>query len=167
MITDTAANSGQEWVTGMKLRRQQLIIKIIEEKPIATQEELTQELRSRGIVTTQATVSRDIKELQLIKTPAEGNSYIYTHPKRQIDAPKIQDRLRRLFQDAVIRLDFSDNLIVIHTLPGAAQGVCSAIDQSEWPEVIGSVAGDDTILIVVKPSDAVPQVMDRFESLLE
>lgn len=151
----------------MKLRRQQLILEIIEAKPIATQDELAQELRSRGIYATQATISRDIKELQLIKIPTGVDSYRYARPQKQQDSPRIFDRLRRLFHDSVVSIDHSENLVVIHTLPGAAQGVASAIDQMGWQEVIGTVAGDDTIIVVVKPRELVLEVVERFESLLE
>lgn len=150
----------------MKLRRQQLILEIIESKPITTQEELAQELRTRGIPTTQATISRDIKELQLVKVPAGGDVYRYARPQQQLDSPRSQERLRRLFQDAVVNVDFSENIIVVHTLPGAAQGVASAIDQVGWQEIIGTVAGDDTIFVIVKPREIVMQVVERLESLL-
>lgn len=152
----------------MKLRRQQLILEIINEQPIMTQEEMANALRVRGVRTTQATISRDIKELQLVKTPAGGDAYRYTKPQGgQPDLTRLYERLRRLFQEAVVKYDFSDNLIVIHTLPGAAQGVASALDQSGWREIIGTVAGDDAILVVVKPKEAVKELVERFESLLK
>ncbi len=150
----------------MKLRRQQLILEIIESKPITTQEELAQELRNRGIPTTQATISRDIKELQLVKVPTAGDVYRYARPQQQLESPRSQERLRRLFQDAVVNIDFSENIIVVRTLPGAAQGVASAIDQVGWREIIGTVAGDDTIFVIVKPREIVMQVVERLESLL-
>lgn len=153
-------------VDNMKLRRQQLILEIIESKPITTQEELAQELRNRGIPTTQATISRDIKELQLVKVPTAGDVYRYARPQQQLELPRSQERLRRLFQDAVVNVDFSENIIVVHTLPGAAQGVASAIDQVGWREIIGTVAGDDTIFVIVKPREIVMQVVERLESLL-
>lgn len=152
----------------MKLRRQQLILEIINEKPIMTQEELGNALGAKGISTTQATISRDIKELQLVKTPAGGDSYRYVKPQGGApDQNRLNERLRRLFKESVVKYDFSGNLIVIHTLPGAAQGVASALDQSGWREVIGTVAGDDAILAVVKPSEAVLALMERIESLLK
>jgi transcriptional regulator of arginine metabolism len=151
----------------MKLRRQQLILEIIEEKPIATQEELAKELRARGIKATQATISRDIKELQLVKIPAGKDSYRYARPGQQIDLHRAQDRLRRIFQDSVTGIDYCENLVIVKTLPGGAQSVASAIDQVNWKEVIGTVAGDDTILIVVKPKEKVTVVVERLKSLLE
>ncbi len=151
----------------MKLRRQELILEIIAEKPVATQEELALELRARGIRATQATISRDIKELQLVKIPTGDDSYRYARPLQQLETPRVVERLRRVFQDAVVSLDYSENLIIIHTLPGAAQSTASTIDQAGWREIIGTVAGDDTILVVVKPRELVLQVVERLESLLE
>ncbi len=152
----------------MKLLRQQLIMEIINEIPIITQEDLANALRAKGIHATQATLSRDIKDLQLVKTPVGGDSYRYAKPQGgQPDPARIHDRLRRLFQEAVVKYDFSGNLVVIHTLPGAAQGVASALDQSGWREIIGTVAGDDAILVVVKPAEEVPELMKKLESLFK
>jgi transcriptional regulator of arginine metabolism len=152
----------------LKLRRQQLILEIINENLIMTQEELSNALRVRGIRATQATISRDFKDLQLVKTPAGGDSYRYAKPQGgQPDPGRIYERLRRLFQEAVVNYDFSGNLIVIHTLPGAAQGVASALDQSGWREIIGTVAGDDTILLVVKPAEVMPELTIKLESLFK
>ncbi|MDN5375375.1 MAG: transcriptional regulator of arginine metabolism [Thermacetogenium sp.] len=149
----------------MKLRRQQMILEIIEEKSIATQEELAEELLARGIKTTQATISRDIKELQLVKVPVGPNVYRYARP-HNLEPPRSNERLRRLFRENVVKVDFSENLVLIRTLPGAAQGVASALDHAGWKEIIGTVAGDDTILVIVKPRDVVVQVVERLESLL-
>lgn len=155
----------REEVISLKPRRQQMILEIIEERPITTQEELARELLARGIKTTQATISRDIKELQLVKVPVGPELYRYARPQR-LEPPRNYDRLRRLFRENVAKVDFSENLVLIRTLPGAAQGVASAIDHSGWKEIIGTVAGDDTILIIVKPRDVVGQVVERLESLL-
>jgi transcriptional regulator of arginine metabolism len=142
-----------------------MILEIIEEKPIATQEELAEELLARGIKTTQATISRDIKELQLVKVPVGPNVYRYAQPHK-LEPPRSNERLRRLFRENVVKVDFSENLVLIRTLPGAAQGVASALDHAGWKEIIGTVAGDDTILVIVKPRDVVVQVVERLESLL-
>ncbi|GFN23334.1 MAG: arginine repressor [Thermoanaerobacteraceae bacterium] len=148
-----------------KAERQQLILSIIGEKPIETQGQLLQELRARGLEVTQATVSRDIKELGLIKVPAGQNSYRYAPPPEE-RRPNPYLRLQRLFQDSVAKVDFSENLILIRTLPGTAHAVASCIDQIEWPEIIGTVAGDDTILVIIKPKDAVPAIFQRFITML-
>lgn len=149
----------------MKLRRQQMILEIIKEKMITTQEELAEELLNRGIKTTQATISRDIKELQLVKVPVGPDSYRYAQPQ-QVGPPQSDERLRRLLKENMVKMDFSENLVLIRTLPGAAQAVASAIDHAGWKDVIGTVAGDDTLLLIVKPRDVVEQVVERLESLL-
>ncbi|MDK2986394.1 MAG: transcriptional regulator of arginine metabolism [Clostridia bacterium] len=149
----------------MKIKRQKRILEIIKKNPIETQEELAKELKMEGFSVTQATVSRDIKELGLIKVP-EGNIYRYAAPT----APN-QDynyaRMVRLFQDSVVNIDHSGNLIVIKTIEGTANAVAFCIDRAEWDEVIGTIAGDDTILIIVKPAEKVDAVLKRFNELLE
>lgn len=148
-----------------KVARQRLILGIITEKPVSTQWQLTQELKKRGLKVTQATVSRDIKELGLIKIPFGDNRYRYAlPPEDRRSNPYL--RLERLFQDSVVKIDFSENLVVVRTLPGTAHAVASCIDQVEWPEIIGTVAGDDTILVIVKPKEAVTGILDRFHALL-
>ncbi|HHV34488.1 MAG TPA: arginine repressor [Syntrophomonadaceae bacterium] len=149
----------------MKLRRQKAILEIIEEKPITTQSQLAEELLKRGIKTTQATISRDIKELHLVKVPIGPDSYRYAKPQ-QVDTPQSYERLRRLFRENVVKYDYSENLILIQTLPGAAHNVAFAIDHSGWKELLGTVAGDDTILMIIKPRDAVRQIMERIDELL-
>jgi transcriptional regulator of arginine metabolism len=149
----------------MKLRRQRIILEIIDEKPITTQSQLAEELLERGIKTTQATISRDIKELHLIKVPFGPESYRYARPQ-QMDPPQSFERMRRLFRENVVKHDFSENLILIKTLPGAAHNVAFAIDNSGWKELLGTVAGDDTILIIIKQRDAVCQVMERIDQML-
>lgn len=149
----------------MKLRRQQAILEIIEEKAITTQRELAEELLARGIKTTQATISRDIKELHLVKVPIGPGSYRYARPQ-QVDPPQSYERLRRLFRENVVKHDYSENLILIRTLPGAAHNVAFAIDHSGWEELLGTVAGDDTILLIIKQRDAVGKVIKRIDEML-
>jgi len=150
----------------VKIQRQKKIIEIISQKQIQTQIELAAELRSAGFKVTQATVSRDIKELSLIKAPAGKNTVRYilpgTPPLAQSD-----NRLKRLFKDSVVSVDYSENLIVIKTLPGEAQGVASAVDRAGWPEIIGTVAGDDTILAIIKPKRYLPVLLKRFNQLVK
>ena len=149
----------------MKSRRQHKILEIIRHQHVETQGELSSELKKCGYEVTQATVSRDIKELGLVKTPCENNEFYYALPGES-RLPRSEERIKRLFQDSVIGLDASENLIVIKTNPGGAQGVASAIDLAGWDEVIGTVGGDDTILVVVKPKEASGTVMKRFADLI-
>lgn len=148
----------------VKLIRQKKIIEIISSGPVETQEQLVRELVGAGFEVTQATVSRDIKDLGLVKKPLNGGRTRYSLPESPAPQNR-EDRLKRLFAGSVQWLDRSENLLVVKTLPGEAQGVASAIDQSRWPEIIGTVAGDDTILVVVKPSSAAKDVLERMRKL--
>ena len=148
----------------MKIRRQMKILELIEREEIGTQEELAEKLRQSGFDVTQATVSRDIKELRLIKVPTGDHTYRYAAP-REPQPANLQERLKRMFRDSATSIDFSENLLVIRTLPGNAMALASVIDGSNWPEIIGTVGGDDTILVIVKPREAVDAVVQRFESL--
>lgn len=150
----------------MKSIRHARIKDIIDTQAIETQEELAEALRRRGIEVTQATVSRDIKELMLIKVPTSGGDYRYAFPAEQ-NVAFSQSRLERAFQESVVAMDFSLNLIVIRTPPGLAQAVASVIDNARWSDILGTVAGDDTICVIVKPPEAVNDVMDRFRTLMQ
>jgi transcriptional regulator of arginine metabolism len=149
----------------MKASRHARIKEIIENQAIETQEELAEALRKKGIEVTQATVSRDIKELMLIKIPTGEGRYRYAFPPEQ-NIIFSQSRLERAFQDSVTAMDQSLNIIVIRTVPGMAQAVAYAVDSTKWPEIIGTVGGDDTIFIVVKPPEAAGSVLARFRALL-
>jgi transcriptional regulator of arginine metabolism len=150
----------------VKTERHARIKEIVENRSIQTQEELADELRKIGIEVTQATVSRDIKELMLIKVPAADGESRYALPSEH-NAVFSQSRMERTFQDAVVAIDYSLNLIVLKTMPGTAQAVAYTIDTVKWPEIIGTVAGDDTICVIVKPPEAVANVMARFLSLMD
>ncbi|WP_347487557.1 arginine repressor [Desulfoscipio sp. XC116] len=148
----------------MKTWRHKKILELIKEKEISTQEDLVAVLQNAGFLVTQATVSRDIKELGLIKVPGNSGISRYTVPGEPMN-PRNEDRMKRLFRDSVVSLDYSENLIIIKTLPGEAQGVASTIDNASWPEVIGTVAGDDTILIVIKPKKMTHAIIKKFIAL--
>lgn len=149
----------------MKVRRQMKILELINSRPIETQEELAELLSQSGFEVTQATVSRDIKELRLIKVPTGQDRYRYALPP-ELPKGTIEPRLRRIFRESVISMDSSENLIVVKCLPGSAQAVGSAIDSLDWEDIIGTVAGDDTILVVVKQKEKVPEVLKGFEQLM-
>ena len=149
----------------MKNQRHKKILEIVEVEHIETQEEIAEELRRQGFDVTQATVSRDIKELRLIKVPAGDGTYRYSAPGDR-SAVLNADRMKRFFRDSVVYTDSSENLIVIKCLPGTAQAVAALIDSAAWPEVIGTVAGDDTIMAVIKPKSAVGKVMRQLSALM-
>ena len=149
----------------MKSKRHKRILELIKLEPIGRQEELAERLEKEGMRVTQATISRDIKELQLVKT-ARGEGYAYSLPKGQAPMQDLS-RLRRIFRDAVLRITESENLVVIHTLPGNANSVCSLLDGAEWDEYLGAVAGDDTIIVVAKSREHLRTMMERMQSMLD
>lgn len=149
----------------MKALRHSKIKEIVERYVIETQEELAEALSKHGIEITQATVSRDIKELMLIKVPTGDGRYRYAFPPEQ-NIVLSQARMERTFHDSIVTIDYSQNIVVLRTLPGTAQAVAYTIDYVKWPEIIGTVAGDDTIFVLVKPIEAVPQVIAKFQSLM-
>jgi transcriptional regulator of arginine metabolism len=148
----------------VKARRQAKILELVRTRVIETQEELAAALAAEGIPVTQATISRDIKELQLTKVPMPDGRYRYALPEEPGAAAG--ERWRRIFREAVLTIDHSGNLVVIKSLPGTAQGVAAAIDHAGWPEMIGTVAGDDTVIVVVKPADATGEVAERLKGLM-
>ncbi|NLG37263.1 MAG: arginine repressor [Clostridiales bacterium] len=149
----------------MKNRRQMMIQSIIDRTQIETQEELANELRKRGLTVTQATISRDINELRLVKIAGEDGRHYYA-PSRQPSQP-IGDRLLRIFVDSVLSISAAGNLIVIKTTSGAANGAAEAVDTLEWPEILGTIAGDNTILIVLTDSKAALDTVAKFEEFLK
>ena len=149
----------------MKATRHARIREIIEHNVIETQEDLAMALKKQHIVVTQATVSRDIKELMLIKVPTGDGRYRYAYPTDK-ELIYSKNRMLNLFRDSVISLNYSENIIVVKTLPGAANAVASTLDYAKWPEIIGTVAGDDNILVVIKPISAVEDIMRRLRDML-
>ncbi len=143
--------------------RQNAIKDIIEAKEIATQEELTEELRLRGFSTTQATVSRDINELGLVKIAGKTRKFKYA-----FDTPKpaIGNKIANIFKESVISIDSSLNLIVIKTSEGSANGAAFFLDKLHMSEILGTISGDDTILIIAKSIDNVPYIMDTLKEYL-
>ena len=150
----------------MKTERHRKILEIIQRDIIETQEELAAELKQQGFQVTQATVSRDIKELRLVKAASGADRYRYALPGEGIfsGAPR---KIHWIFRDSVTHIDYSENIVVVKTTPGAAQPVALAVDNEGWDEVIGTVAGDDTVMVIVKPKSAVNAVLDRFSSYLK
>lgn len=150
----------------MKRYRYSKIKEIVKNKAIETQEELAAALLEEGIEVTQATVSRDIKELMLIKVPTGDGHYRYAlAPDNNVILSK--SRITRLFQDSVLNIDSAYNQIVVHTLPGSAQSVTFAIDNAKWPEVMGTISGDDTLLILTKTVEEVSVVVERLHSFMK
>jgi transcriptional regulator of arginine metabolism len=142
------------------------IIDIIEKEDIETQEDLAVSLKKHGMEVTQATVSRDIKELRLFKVLGKNSKYKYSLPKFQDDTA-INDKFVRVFKDSLVSMDSAENIIVLKTLTGSAQGAAAAIDTLDWEEIVGTIAGDDTIMVIIRNKDKVPLVLERFNRLIE
>ena len=149
----------------MKAKRQALIREIVENQSIQTQEELADALREHGMVVTQATVSRDIKEMHLLKVLSEEGGYRYATMDKSEQG--MNERLIRMLSDSVVDMSSANNLIVIHTLPGSAHVAGEAVDSLRWPEVLGTIAGDNTILVIVRTNEEVDTVMKRFHSIIK
>lgn len=146
----------------MKMTRHAKIKEIIDKNKIETQEDLAAALRSEGIEVTQATVSRDIKELMLVKVPDANGHYHYAYPKEH-NMLLTPGRLERTFQDSIVSVKATDNMVVVRTLPGTAQAVAYAIDYMKWPEILGTIAGDDTVFIAVANKEGIGILMHRFK----
>ena len=131
----------------MKTRRHAKILDIINNIAVETQEELQDHLRQAGYAVTQATVSRDIKELRLIKSPVRGGGYRYTTAKGGHEP--ISAKFHSIFGGSVVRVQYAQNIGVVHCLPGMAQAACAAMDSLHWDQVIGTLAGDDTFICIV------------------
>jgi transcriptional regulator of arginine metabolism len=147
-----------------KGQRHVKIREIITGNEIDTQDELVDRLRNEGYNVTQATVSRDIKELHLVKVPMQDGRYKYSLPSDQRVNPL--NKLRRTLKDSFISIDFADHLIVMKTMPGNANAVGALIDNLDWEEIMGTICGDDTILIICRSKEYSPVISDRFLEML-
>ena len=149
----------------MKQLRQRAIRDLIEQRTIRTQQELAAALRERGFRATQATISRDVAELGLGKGSREGRP-AYVLPPRLRDAEVSgEDRLRRLLQGVPADVRTAGLLLIVRTLPGSAHAIAAAIDRTRWPEVVGSIAGDDTVFVAAPDRSALRRLHDRVVAL--
>ena len=148
----------------MKIARHAKILELIENKEIETQEELAEELKTCGFNITQATVSRDIKELRLIKTLSDTGKYKYSTIKPHDS--DLADRHVKVFVDSALKIDYAINIVVMKTIPGAAQGAAAAIDALDWPEVVGTIAGDDTIFVLARDEKNAVEIMEKLKKLM-
>ena len=151
----------------MKQARQRAIRDLVAQRPIRTQQELAAVLRERGFRTTQATISRDVAELGLIKAVRDG-MMAYALPPRLIEAETSgEDRLRKLLMDLPLEIHDAGVLLVLRTLPGSAHAVAAALDRARWPEVAGSIAGDDTVFVAIPDRASLQRVKRRLVRLSE
>ncbi|WP_018923834.1 transcriptional regulator AhrC/ArgR [Salsuginibacillus kocurii] len=140
------------------------IRELITDNDIETQDGLVDQLRKAGYNVTQATVSRDIKELHLVKVPMMDGRYKYSLPADQRFNPL--QKLKRTLMDSFVSIDRAEHLIVMKTLPGNAHAIGSLVDNLDWPEIMGTICGDDTILIICREQDQSDGVADRFLEML-
>ena len=149
----------------MKRARQAEILNIIQAVDVETQEQLLDELKARGFSATQATISRDIKELRLVKE-LSGGGYRYASSERKGLADS-DARLRNIFKEGVTSVDRAQNIVVVRTMPGLASAACSALDSIEIPGMVGSLAGDDTGILIMRDNDAAERFNQEVHKLLK
>ncbi|HHV60435.1 MAG TPA: arginine repressor [Clostridiaceae bacterium] len=149
----------------MKYNRHAKILEIIENNVIRTQEEIAEKLKEMGMEVTQATISRDIKELRLIKVMNEDGRYVYA-PFNQAENT-LSSKLMTILTQSFVSCDYTNNMIIMKTLSGMAQAAASAIDALNWPEIVGTIAGDDTIMIVCRAEKIAEEISNKFNRMID
>ena len=149
----------------MKKKRQEAMLEIIDKYELSTQDELLQKLRDFGFEATQATVSRDIKELRLVKTMGNNGQYKYAVTRTESD--ELISKFRSIFVQSVVSADYAGNTIVIRCYTGMAQAACAAFDSMQWDGLVGTLAGDDTIFALCRTEGYASKMKDAIKRLIE
>jgi len=149
----------------MKAQRQAKIMEIISTTNVETQEQLLAALQEAGINSTQATISRDIKELRIVKELTSFGTYRYTTSARELPST-FSARLNAIFRECVTGFDYAQNIIVIHTLPGLANAAASALDTMNMSVILGTIAGDDTVFVVMRDNNSAAAFCGEIKSLM-
>ena len=149
----------------MKNNRQAMILEIISQENIETQEQLLAKLQERGINSTQATISRDIKQMHLIKQPAGQGVYKYAVSDNR-NRLNFAEKLRTIFRESITSIDYAQNIVVIKTMPGLASAACSALDNMDLTYMVGSLAGDDTAFLLMKDPEAAETFCEEIKEML-
>jgi len=149
----------------MKSQRQAKIVEIVSTRDVETQEQLLEALQQAGFYSTQATISRDIKELRIVKELTKYGTYRYTSSVKEMPG-SFSGRLNAIFKECVTGFDFAQNLVVIHTIPGLAGAAASAVDSMGMSFVLGTIAGDDTVMLVMRDLDAAAVFCSELRELL-
>ena len=149
----------------MKSQRQAKIMEIISTQNVETQEQLLDALREAGFYSTQATISRDIKELRIVKELTSLGTYRYTTTQGEVTGT-FSSRMNTIFRECVTGFDYAQNMVVIHTLPGLASAAGSAIDAMSMSIIFGTIAGDDTVFVVMRDSNAAAAFCGEIKNLL-
>ena len=150
----------------MKANRQKKLLELIAEKSIETQEQLLKELHDCGYKSTQATVSRDIKELRIIKTLDGLGGYRYSVPHKN-EGEKFDARFRVIFRECVTSMDYAQNLVVVKTMPGLGAAAGANIDALHMPTVVGTLSGDDTTLVIMRDSESAMDFCEEIRKMIE
>nr|WP_325178839.1 arginine repressor [uncultured Oscillibacter sp.] len=149
----------------MKNDRQAMILEIIAQENIETQEQLLTRLQARGFQCTQATISRDIKQLHLMKEPVGQGVYKYAVSGNRTTL-NVAAKLRTIFRECIVSIDYAQNIVVVKTMPGLANGACSALDNMDMNDIVGSLAGDDTALLVMRNTEAAELLCQEIKDML-
>ncbi|MEY8389044.1 arginine repressor [Oscillospiraceae bacterium 38-13] len=149
----------------MKNNRQAMVLEIISQENIETQEQLLKRLSERGVQCTQATISRDIKQLHLVKEPVGQGVYKYAVSGNRTKL-NVAAKLRTIFRECIVSIDCAQNIVVVKTMPGLANGACSALDNMEMNDIVGSLAGDDTALLVMRNTEAAELLCQEIKDML-
>ena len=150
----------------MKNARQDEIVKIIQSLEIETQDQLLEVLRARGFSTTQATISRDIKDLRMVKELTASGGYRYAMSDRKSSSAS-DTRLRNIFKEGVVSAEVAQNIVVVRTMPGLASAACSALDGMDIEGMVGSLAGDDTGILIMRDNASAQQFVGEIHKLLK
>ncbi len=148
----------------MKPGRQNAILEIIAEKDIETQNQLMQELAARGVKSTQATLSRDIKDMRLVKELGPSGNYRYVVAAKT-ETADLDMRLKKILRESLVSYDVAQNLLVIRTLPGLASAACSAFDSMEIENLVGTLAGDDTAFLAMRDKESAVKLYHEIETI--
>lgn len=149
----------------MKNDRQSMILEIISQENIETQEQLLEQLLHRGITSTQATISRDIKQMHLIKEPMGQGVYKYAVSGNRTKL-NFAEKLRTIFRESITTIESAQNIVVVKTMPGLASAACAALDDMDINFMLGSLAGDDTAFLVMKDTDTAISFCKEIEEML-
>lgn len=150
----------------MKSKRQEEILRIIAEVDVETQDQLLDQLKARSVTSTQATISRDIKELHLVKELTSYGAYKYVVSERKTSL-NFAGRLLTIFREGVISFDVAQNIVVVKTMPGLAAAAAAALDGMAIPDVVGSLAGDDTVVLIMRTNEGAEEFCTEIHNMLK
>ncbi|MBQ7778745.1 MAG: arginine repressor [Oscillibacter sp.] len=149
----------------MKNSRQNMILEIITQENIETQEQLLSRLQERGITSTQATISRDIKQMHLVKEPVGHGVYKYAVSGNRTKL-NFAEKLRTIFRESITGVDYAQNIVVLKTMPGLASAACSALDNMNYSMLVGTLAGDDTAFLVMRDTESAAEFCEEIKEML-